>query len=53
MHSESIYPYNLLEIDFPVSRVSSALRCENRYVLTEDLWLSFLLPDDHQSAHII
>jgi len=28
MHSESIYPYNLLETEAPVSRVSSQERCE-------------------------
>ena len=37
MHSESIYPYNLLEIAAPVSRVSSPLRSEYRAVLAASL----------------
>ena len=38
LHSESIYPYKRLETALPVSRVSSALRCEYRSVDAADLW---------------
>jgi len=37
MHSESIYPYNFLEIEAPISKVSSAPRFEYRSVLAASL----------------
>ena len=37
MHSESIYRYNFLEIEAPVSKISSALRFEYRSVLAASL----------------
>ena len=43
MHSESIYPYNRLETDAPVSRVSSALRCEYNSLKSRDICLKLPL----------